>query len=126
MPLNKVEVAQARASISHYLSTNPGEQSTESVAVNVGHSPRTTGQILGGMAKNGLINYVRKQGRHKFWSWIKTKPNGAAGEPEPPAQQMISKPGNPAKEIELSIAGLQIVVGRNPATGRLRIVLEEQ
>jgi len=120
------EAAQLRATISSVLSADPGKNfSTEEVAQAVGQSPRTTGQILGGMARGGLINgplKVKGQHKFKFWAWPTNK---AAGD-DPPPEEHKAKPhkAHPPKEVELEAFGITIVVGRNEKTGRLRITLE--
>ena len=65
---------------------------------------------------------MKRKGTKKLWSWP------AEPKAEEPAPQVIStgKVGRSvtsAKEVELEIDGITIVVGRNPATGRFRVVL---
>lgn len=124
MGTSKVEAAKARALISQVLSADPGKEfTTGEVATVIGLNQRTTGQILGGMARGNLIMSNGVTGKGKRWSWPEDAPPSEA-----PTRRKYSKRGSniaAAKEIELSMAGIQIVVGRNPATGRLRIILEE-
>lgn len=121
--MNTTEKAQARASISAYLSNNPGQRSTEDVATAIGISARTAGQMLGAMSRGKLIRFNGKAGKAKRWSW----PVVAGTDVQPSPEKHSKRTTTTApKELELVIDGLQIVVGKNPATGRLRIVIEEQ
>jgi len=123
------EAAQLRATISSILSAQPGQiLSTDEVASAIGQGARTTGQILGGMARGKLIEGPIKQKgvRGKCWRW----PTAAVAEAPPTTGHPSGvRPRRAttttAKEIELEIGGISVVVGRNPATGRLRIILEE-
>lgn len=129
--MNKVETAKARARISATLSADPGRDlTTEEVAKAIGLPPRTTGQLLGGMHRGNLIADNGKKGKYRRWAWplsrIPTTADETAGPAAMPAapRPRSATPTTAAKEIELEIDGITIVVGRNPATGRFRVVLE--
>lgn len=124
--VSTIVVAQRRASISSYLSNNLGPRTTQEIAASMPDvSLRTVGQMLGAMARNKLIGPMVKKGSKKMWQW---PVNGKAEEPAP--QVISTKPiaskraSTPVKEIELEIDGLTVIVGRNPATGRFRVILE--
>lgn len=127
--MRKAEAAQHRAHISAFLSNHPGEHHTEEVAKAVGLTPRTAGQLLGGMARGELIESLGKRGKHAYWQWPQDAPKDGAitgdnAPPLSPTPRATPKGVNPRKELELEIDGITIVVGRNPATGRFRVVLE--
>ena len=120
--MKHTQAAQLRATISALLAAEPGRSfSTEEVSNVLAQSARTTGQIMGGMARGGLIIALGRQGKQQHWQW----PDNRESPPEDNAVVVASKrKANPAKEVELEAFGITIVVGRNERTGRLRIVLE--
>ena len=122
--MKHAEAAQLRATISSILSAQPGQIfSTDEVASAIGQGARTTGQILGGMARGKLIEGPIKQKgvRGKCWRWPTTAVVEATGHPSGVRPRRAT---HPAKEVELEAFGITIIVGRNEATGRLRITLE--
>lgn len=124
MSISKVEAAKARALITQFVRNHHGEHSTEQVSAAIGLSTRTTGQILGGMVKGELIADNGKTGKYRRWLWP-DQPLPENDDPEsPPTRAKVPKRSIAAKEIELEIDGITIVVGRNPTTGRFRVVLE--
>lgn len=126
--LTQTQAAQHRATISSLLSNEPGrEYSTDEVAHNLGLSARTAGQLLGGMARGGLIAGPHPKGGKKWWAWPidRVPETPAPAKPSKPAPQGKPPQGKPPKEIELQLNGTLIVVGRNERTGRIRITIEE-
>lgn len=126
--MKRVEAAKARALISQALSADPGRDlTTEEIAKTIGVPSRTTGQLLGGMHRGNLITDNGKKGKSRRWAWPLNRIASADTDAEPPMPPAPAprKLANAAKEIELEIAGLSVIVGRNPATGRLRIILDE-
>lgn len=123
--MKHTEAAQIRATLSSLLSADPGREfSTEEMAAAIGQGSRTTGQILGGMARGKLIAGPSKvKGKKgKFWAW----PVDKAPSEELPATPTRRTKSNatPVDEVELCIGGMTVIVGRNEATGRIRITLE--
>lgn len=120
--MKHVEGAQHRATISAYLSNNPGRHTTEEVTAQLpGVSARTAGQLLRHMAATGLIAPMEREGNKKFWRW---KEEREIVVPEAVTKRQ-AKPVSNAKEIELLLGGLLVIVGKNEKTGRIRITLEE-
>jgi hypothetical protein len=144
--------AQNRAAVSAFLNQNPGVHNVNAVAKATGLSTFIVGRALKEMAEGALI-HVRRHGTHKFYSSApigddrlppstRQKKARKASKKDQHAErvnqqlkaaeagaimQMAVKPRpapTKAKEIELVIDGILIIAGRNPATGRLRVVLE--
>ena len=79
------------------------------------------------LSESGLVN-VRREGNKNFYFMG----NGQDAEPEPVSKgEVMIAPKErktrivAAREVELVVAGVLVILGRNPASGRLRIVLEE-
>jgi DNA-binding transcriptional ArsR family regulator len=145
--------AQNRANVSAFLNQNPGVHNVNAVAKATGLSAFIVGRALKEMADGGLI-HVRRHGTHKFYSSapigddrlpsttrLKVRAKKSTKKDQHAERvnqklraaeadtimQMTAKPRpapTKAKEIELVIDGILIIAGRNPATGRLRVVLE--
>lgn len=115
-----VKGAQDRATLSTWLAKNPGEHRVSAVAEAVGIDLGYAGRMLKAMAEGGLIK-LRSSGANKFYSWSE--------EPVPTAEakRKYNKREQRAPvmtEVEFLIGTTLITMGRNPATGRLRITLE--
>lgn len=122
-----------RAKISAFLSNNPGEHFTQAVAAHLEISPHSAGQMLGAMARDGLIPLPGKgKGEHgskKTWRWQADMP-APAPTPAPAAASVapIVRPSHTgrasvADEVELVLGGTTLIVGRNEITGRIRIIV---
>lgn len=121
-----VEQAHGRAAITAWLSQNAGEHSVEEVATGTGMSRGTVGQHLARMANEGLIPPVHQVGTAKFYRGNGHPTVLSSSVRKPPVAAPAKKPlGVSAKDIEIVIDGTLIVVTRNPANGRKRILIED-
>lgn len=115
-----VEHATIRASIIGWLGANPGPHDAAAVADGIGRERPSVAQALYQLNKAGLINKavtVDDTGKHALYS--------GNGHPEAEAPKVRRKfKRESVTDVELIVAGVEIVIGRNPATGRLRITLE--
>jgi hypothetical protein len=126
--LTHTQAAQARANISSLLSGDPDREfNTDEVAEHLGYNARTAGQLLGGMAKGGLIVFIGRREKKKWWMWPTNKApkTDAPVDSAPPSRQRVKAHPPTPKEVELEVFGITIIVGRNETTGRLRITLED-
>jgi hypothetical protein len=141
--------SQRRAGISAFLNTNPGPHNIGEIEKGTGLTRFILSPLLAEMADQGQI-HNGSRGNAKLYSSEAITPEQIMGEPRKKAPrkakktaknaakaarvaeaqsviQMAAKPRPvpvKAKEIELVIDGILIIAGRNPATGRLRVVLE--
>lgn len=135
--LTHQQAAQVRASVSAFLSNHPGLHTAQEIGKAVGVSGHTAGQILGGMARNKLIPSPQLKGKKKGWTWGKPSV-GAAGRAVAAANRLakaalvteVAKTSGPVSvaasdEVELVMGGTLLVIGTNPANGRIRIILEK-
>lgn len=97
--------------------------------------------ILLTLVKKGFVNKVRATAysREVFYKWNESAPPFVFGmvmarkaNTKPsivtntkPDSAVIQQVAKIAQEIELQIGGVTVIVGRNPTTGRLRIIVEE-
>jgi DNA-binding IscR family transcriptional regulator len=129
-----IRAAEMRARVIAFLNTHPGEYTSHTMAEQLGISNGDASYTASRLAAKGLIN-VRPEGRGKPGHYYLHPKTADVTEVEviDPESRTIEGPlkakrgYNRAapKEVELVMAGVQIVVGRNPVTGRLRITLEE-
>lgn len=138
---NAVEAAQRRATVSAYLSNNPGPQPTTALCKAMDLPGHVMIKLLSGMAEQGLIDRMpTPRGAESIWQWrgdgapqgIKAnrKSDASLADVERAASKLRDtlnkvKPPTQPQEVELMIGGIVVVVGRNPATGRIRVTLEE-
>jgi predicted transcriptional regulator len=137
--------SQRRAGISAFLNTNPGPHNIGEIEKGTGLTRFVLTPLLAEMADQGQIHNGTR-GNAKLYSSEAITPEQIMGETRKKAPrkakkaakaarvaeaqsviQMAAKPRPApvkAKEIELVIDGILIIAGRNPATGRLRVVLE--
>jgi DNA-binding Lrp family transcriptional regulator len=138
-----VKQAQQRAVITGYLHQNPGERTITDVVDATGLSKYTVSHRLHEMADDGLIKAVGQNTgrRYLVLSEGPEQPELAQHEEVVMGEEKKTKKAKtvPAKalktprsapvavkDVELVINNTLIILGRNPATGRLRITLEEQ
>jgi DNA-binding transcriptional ArsR family regulator len=134
-----VKDAQNRANIVGFLSSTPGEHPIKEIADAVGINKATVGRHLTEMAKDKLVGY-RQKGTAKLYrdstSEISSEADNShvMGEGRAARKSRASKGAAPKdtavphkgvmRDVELVVYGTQIVIGRNPDTGRLRFILE--
>ena len=75
------------------------------------------------MARNKLIAPMKRKGT-KQAVVVASRTQGRGARPASHFHGQGRSLGNLGQEVELEIDGITIVVGRNPATGRFRVVLE--
>jgi DNA-binding Lrp family transcriptional regulator len=139
-----VKQAQQRAVITGYLHQNPGERTIADVVGATGLSKYTVSHRLHEMADDGLIKAVGQNTGRRYLALPEgpQQPEQAQHEEVVMGEEKKTKKSakvvrakalktpHPApataKDVELVINNTLIVLGRNPATGRLRITLEEQ
>jgi hypothetical protein len=119
-----VRAAQARAAISGYLAQNPGPHPARDVAEALGMLPRVAGQYMRHMSNEKLV-IMRKQEGENVYSLKEGDNDLVMGEAKAKKSHKAIPKSKNGKEVELSINGTLIVVGRNPTSGRIRITLEE-
>ncbi len=138
--MNAVELAQARASISAYLSNNPGRHLAMDVAKAVGMVPKSAGMLMAGMAKQGLIPMPTTKNNKKLWCWVAENDKKVSPvRKESPTPENIPKPAKRAPMAKLDAVEIAlgrttlvierdqfntVVVGLNEITGRIRITIE--
>lgn len=126
--------AEFKAAIMAYLNRDPTkEHSVKDVmealkdrVSEAGYDDNNVLQHLNQMAKNKLIHKVK---RGRLVSFVKIKPPKEPREskepaPLPLAPQELKPYTKSQKEVELVVAGVTIIVSKNPATGRPRVVIE--
>ncbi len=119
---NMRRAAIVRAESTAFIGRNPGV-TAQGVFAGIHHAiseytEQQLGNLLSGMAKNGLIR-AQREGMKNFYFPADSKPEVAS------TTQTVVKPKRPPKDIELNVGGTTIIIGRNAATGRLRITIEE-
>lgn len=116
-----IEGAQTRANITGFLTMTPGFHTVAAIAEAVGLSRMSAGQHLALMAKDKLIRF-KKDGTSKMYGSKGGKNDIVA---ESPVDEEKPRRIRTTKDVELLVHGTLIIVGRNPRTGRLRIILED-
>jgi hypothetical protein len=128
---NTVEAAQRRAIASAFLSQHPGPQGTTVIAEAIGLPGSVVLHLLTGMAQQGLITRLPTlRGAESLWMWPENTKEPAPPAPTPapsPATEMarLAEMLRAPQEVELVLGGIMVIVGRNPTTGRIRMILEE-
>ena len=110
---------------SEYSAADIAKTFSDTVA-EVNYSEAQVGALLSNMAKNKLISSTKK-GFRNYYS-IPAKFAGAITEKAvKPAKTAVGKRSYKVhgNDVELVLNGTTIIVGRNTATGRLRIIIEE-
>lgn len=125
-PSDELIVTQAtrRSLISEFLTQHEGEHSVAAIAEATSMKPAAVGLTLKTMAENGLVSQPRREKGQNYYH---------EGASEPSAKRTYTKrpkiAGSVAttsvKDVELVVGGTLIVIGRNAATGRIRITLED-
>jgi predicted transcriptional regulator len=123
----KSKAAERRAKITAYLKQLGISAAPDQIAEGTSIPASTVETLCREMARNGLIEAARDGSRMVYAS------NGGNEDPEAAptiasVKRKYSKraaAAAPADDVELVVGGSLIVVGRNPATGRIRITIEE-
>jgi predicted transcriptional regulator len=113
-----VQSAALRASIVGWLQSNPGPHKITEIAEGLGSDRNPVRHVCKDLAATGLIEQAGGGGRGQVLSY-----SSVGQEILTPKKTRVVK-GRLTKDVELVVAGVEIVIGRNPATGRLRITLE--
>jgi hypothetical protein len=118
-----VEAATLRAALMSWLETNPGMHAVSEIAEGTVTDRGRTSHMLKRMAVDGLIRQTGGGERgSKMTFGLEPGPTSAAVKK---SSGKVAKPKvTKVKDIELVVSGVEIVIGRNPLTGRLRITLE--
>lgn len=134
--------AEKRAIISAHFAANPHPQTPREIAHMIGWSSHKLLPALKDAADRGLIQRIGKPkrisygaaGMGPFKPPVRGRPaeqySAGSAEATPPvttAPAAIASPApaSPRDVVELVVAGVLVVIGRNPHTGRLRIQIEE-
>jgi hypothetical protein len=117
-----IRSAKERAQLMAYLSNHPGAHSTSELCEQLGWTHKATNYRAGRMAAQGLIQQHRK-GTMNFYGLKTTLERD--DDPAAPAAKPARQSKAAVQDVELVMSGFLIVLGRNPASGRLRIVLQE-
>lgn len=134
--------AEYRAEVMAYMDKHPSDRNNTPgrIAAKLGWGAGKAGKVLKEAAQMGLLQL--NGGGKRIWY---TKPGAKSSRAvttvtkKPPARAKHGPLGNTSsvegiellharhapKAIELVVDGVQIVLGRNPRTGRLRIMLED-
>lgn len=109
--------AERRVQMKAYIESHPGvEMTAADMAEGLGWELKTARYIAQNLKANGLIA-GRRDGMRNLYSAA----DGAAST----VRIEKTKKAKQAQDVELVMAGILIVIGRNVKTGRLRITLEE-
>lgn len=118
-----IQSAALRASITSWLKGNPGQHFVAEIAAAVGAEHGRTAHALKMLTKGKLINeHGAGLGRGHKIAYSSNGRYEVETVREPKAKRLIHTAKN--TDIELVAYGIEIVIGKNPATGRLRITLE--
>lgn len=123
--------AEKRAVISAHFAANPQPQTPREIAHVIGWSSHRLLPALKDAAERGLIKRLGSAKRIKYGG-----SEAVEGPQKPkvrgrPAVQFAATtaapatPASPRDVVELVVAGVLVVIGRNPQTGRLRIQIED-
>lgn len=120
--------AEERASLSAYLNNHPGEHKASTIAEALGWTMRQVGYRAFRMAEAGLI-HSRREGNANYYSTGHSEPvlirtRGSAGRAVANKNKKLAPVIGTTGEVELVIEGFTVVMGRNPQSGRFRIILE--
>jgi len=115
-----VQTATLRAAICGWLNANVGAYGATEIAAAIGADRSRVAHACERLAKD---QFIGRQGGGGRGNKIEYFGRAVADDVDQPTKIRRSK-NHPAKDVELVMAGVTIVIGRNPSTGRLRIVLE--
>jgi hypothetical protein len=121
-----VQGAERRAKLMAFLSSQESPQSLKQIIDALGWPESGTAYTARIAHESGLIRMRKVNGKNMYFMG-----NGEESEPEAEGQDEVSTTPKrktrivAAREVELVVAGVLVILGRNPASGRLRIVLEE-
>lgn len=126
--------ATKRALIAAHFANNPQEQTPMEVAEALGKRVVIVRPALEDAAERGLIR--RTGGRLGRYSALSLDVQGTSeGQPpkpeapvvkrQPEAKTPVTTAVPASKDVELIVAGVLVVIGKNPITGRLRIQIED-
>lgn len=114
--------AEARAKLTSWLKRHPGKHKVGEIAEATGYSPDKAGRILREMHENDLVD-MEPEGTAKMYS-IGKAPE-VTGAKDVAVKSRKGKARVTMKELELEVAGFVIVLTKNPANGRPRIVIDQ-
>lgn len=120
--LAMVEVAKRKAAVIGFLNTKKGWHGSSVIAEATGVDRKDTTYVVNRLSKSGLVESKKVKGVWLFST--ESSPDFGVVEVNEP-QLKKSKHVKAAKDLELVIGGVMIVVGRNEQTGRLRITITE-
>lgn len=128
--------AQLRAAIASLFSNDKGTEydtnaiarKLESLLSELGYSKSDLTYFLKSMSDNKQLD-LRKKGAHNIYSYPGSVPkhNGNGKQAEEKLKEVVTSrkvKHEVAKDIELVVNGTEILIGKNPLTGRLRIIIE--
>ena len=106
--------------------------STEQIAKHLGITHKEASYTAKRLADNGLLKMKREGVANMYssanaWTGPARPPAAPSATPAPSAPILRGQPTNgtqAAKEIELVVSGVVIVIGKNDKTGRIRITIE--
>lgn len=119
----EVQGAKRRAQLTSLLSQAGKPMSIKEVVEATGWGESGAAYTAARLVESGLIQSRREGLKNVYFM-------GNGGDVVPDAEGEVSVVKRKtrvtsAKEVELVVAGVLVILGRNPASGRLRIVLEE-
>lgn len=123
----QVQGAARRAQLVSLISQAEKPMTIKDIAAATGWGESGCAYTATKAAESGLIKTRKDNGKNIYYM-------GNGDEPEPATEDMgdVRAWGakrktriTSAKEVELVVAGVLVILGRNPTSGRLRIVLEE-
>lgn len=128
------KAAERRAKVIAFVNSMGGVAvSKDQIAENLGITPKEAFYTAKRLADNGLIR-MKREGVANLYSTSNGHPAPAQPPKAPtsaaPTQSSPILAGQPkngaqaAKEIELVVSGVVIVIGKNDKTGRIRITIE--
>ena len=130
-----VSGAARRAELAAFLASQAEPQSIKQIAEAMGWAESATAYTARIAAESGLIKSRKQEFSNKLlYSIGNGEGNGAdeasevsGGELSVIQPKGAAKKGRivAAREVELVVAGVLVILGRNPVSGRLRILLEE-
>jgi hypothetical protein len=118
----QVQGAQRRAQLTAFLAAQDKPQTLKEIAAALSWPESGTAYTARVAAESGLVKMRKDNGVNLYYMG-----NGEDPEPEGGEISVVKRKTRitSAKEVELVVAGVLVILGRNPTSGRLRIVLEE-
>ena len=118
----QVQGAERRAQLMALLSASEKPMTIQEVMEATGWGNSGAQYTATKLFESGLAKMKKEGGKNFYFI-------GNGDEPVADESEVGAKARKPritsAKEVELVVAGVLVILGRNPASGRLRIVLEE-